>query len=116
MLLHLYLIFVAVPVLTLAVTGFVELDIRSLSVELYVLTTWDLLEVTSTRSSTGSYISLFFANHDWRFQMYVKNHEKLVFTRLEEQVLDITEQYVLGRVSVGWLLDISTESVSVPIF
>jgi len=48
--------------------------------------------------------------------MYVKNHEKLVFTRLEEQVLDVTEQYVLGRVSVGWLLDISTESVSVPIF
>jgi hypothetical protein len=37
LLLHLYLVFVAVPVLTLAITGFVELNIRCLSVELYVL-------------------------------------------------------------------------------
>jgi hypothetical protein len=28
--------------------------------------------------------------------MYVKDHEKLVITRLEEQVLDVTEQYIFG--------------------
>jgi len=37
------------------------------------------------------YVSLFLANHDWRSQMYVKDHEKLVIARLEEQVLDIAE-------------------------
>lgn len=41
------------------------------------------------------YISFFLPNHDWRFQMYMKDHEKLVVTRLEEQVLDVTEQYIL---------------------
>jgi len=46
------------------------------------------------------YISFFLANHDWRFQMYMKDHEKLVITRLEEHVLDVTEQYILGSVSV----------------
>lgn len=48
------------------------------------------------------YVSLFFANHNWRFQMYVKDHEKLVITRLEEQVLDVTEQYILGNISDGY--------------
>ena len=38
LLLHLYLVFVTVPVLALAVPGLVELDVRCLSVELYVLT------------------------------------------------------------------------------
>jgi hypothetical protein len=47
------------------------------------------------------YVGLFLANHDWRFQMDVKDHKKLVVTRLEEQVLDITEQYILGSVSVS---------------
>jgi hypothetical protein len=47
-----------------------------------------------------AYVGLFLANHDWRFQMYVKDYEKLVITRLEEQVFDITEQYILGSVSV----------------
>jgi hypothetical protein len=46
------------------------------------------------------YVSLFLANHDRRFQMYVKDHEKLMVTRLEEQVLDITEQDILGGVLV----------------
>jgi hypothetical protein len=46
------------------------------------------------------YISFFLANHDWCFQMYVKDHEKLVITRLEEHVLDVTEQYILGSVLV----------------
>lgn len=50
----------------------------------------------------GPYVSLFFANHDWRFQMNVKDHEKFVITWLEEQVLDVTEQYILGSVSVGY--------------
>ena len=38
LLLHLYLVFVTVPVLALAVPGLVELDVRCLSVELYILT------------------------------------------------------------------------------
>jgi hypothetical protein len=38
LLLHLYLVLVAVSVFTLAVPGFVELDVRRLSVELYILT------------------------------------------------------------------------------
>jgi hypothetical protein len=38
LLLHLYFVFVAVSVLALAVTGFVELDVRSLPEELHILT------------------------------------------------------------------------------
>ena len=38
LLLHLYLVFITVPVLALAVPGLVELDVRCLSVELYILT------------------------------------------------------------------------------
>lgn len=38
LLLHLYFVFVAVSVLALAVTGFVELDVRCLSEELQILT------------------------------------------------------------------------------
>ena len=92
LLFHLYLVFVAVPVLTLTITGFVELNIRCFSVELYVLIGES--SVTSKRRSIVSHVSLFFANHDWRFEMYVKDHKKLVITRLEEQVLDVTEQYI----------------------
>jgi hypothetical protein len=101
LLLHLYLVFVAVPVLTLAITGFVELNIRRFSVELYVLIV-ELLLATSRRRNMGPYVSLFFAYHDWRFQMNVKDHEKFVITWLEEQVLDITEQYIFGSVLVGY--------------
>jgi hypothetical protein len=32
--------------------------------------------------------------------MYVKNHEKLVLARLEEQVLDITEKDIFESISV----------------
>ena len=52
------------------------------------------------RYTIRPYISFFLANHDRRFQMYVKDHEKFVVTRLEEHVLDVTEQYILGSVSV----------------
>jgi hypothetical protein len=41
LLLHLYLVFVPIPVLALAVTSFVELDVRCLAVELHVLTAWN---------------------------------------------------------------------------
>jgi hypothetical protein len=82
LLLHFYLIFVTVPVLTLAVTGFVELNVRCFSEELYVLIA-ELL-ATSRRRNMGPYVSLFFANHDWRFQMNVEDHEKFVITWLEE--------------------------------
>lgn len=54
----------------------------------------------SMRYTVRPYISFFLANHDWRFQMCMKDHEKLVITRLEEHVLDITEQHILGNVSV----------------
>jgi hypothetical protein len=45
----------------------------------------------------SSYISLFLANHDWRFQVYVDDHEKLMVTWLEEHVLDVTEEHILGE-------------------
>ena len=101
LLFHLYLVFVTVPVLTLAITGFIELNIRRLSVELYVLIV-ALLLATSKRRIIGPYVSLFFANHDWGFQMNVKDHEKFVIARLEEQVLDVTEQYIFGSTLVGY--------------
>ena len=58
------------------------------------------------------YISFFLANHDWRFQMYMKDHEKLVITRLEEHVLDVTEQYIFGGVSVCWWIPLSTTGLT----
>jgi hypothetical protein len=37
-------------------------------------------------------MGLLFANHDWGFEVDVDNDEKLVITRLEEQMLHVAKE------------------------
>ena len=41
-----------------------------------------------------AHMGLLFANHDRGLEVNVDNDEKLVITRLEEQMLHVTEEYV----------------------
>jgi hypothetical protein len=48
------------------------------------------------------YVRLFLANHDWGFQMNVKDHEQFMITWLEEQVPDVTEQHIFESILVSY--------------
>jgi hypothetical protein len=73
LLLHLNLILVTVAVLSLPVTGLIELHIRGFTEELNVK-------------------SLLLSDDDGRLEMQVNDGEKLVVTRLKEEVFDVAEQ------------------------
>jgi hypothetical protein len=76
------LFFVAVPMLTLSITGFVELHFCCLAEELHVP-------------------GLPLANHDGVDQIQVNDDDELVLRRLEEQVLDVVEEDIDLIVAIG---------------
>jgi hypothetical protein len=41
-----------------------------------------------------TYEGLLLPNHDWGFEMQVDNNEQFVVTRLEKEVLDVSEQNI----------------------
>ncbi|KAH3671692.1 hypothetical protein OGAPHI_000397 [Ogataea philodendri] len=76
----LQLVLIAIPVLSLSVSGLVNGDIRSLSEKLNI-------------------VGLLLTNHDWRLQVAVNDHNQLSLTRLKEQMLDVGKQNVHSLVA-----------------
>lgn len=88
LLFHLYLILVTITVFPLSVTRLIELNVGSFSEELNVLDHsqwgWEMDGVASP-----THMCLLLSNNDWGLQVNMNDHEQLLVTRLEEQMLDI---------------------------
>ncbi len=75
LLLGLELLFITISVLPLSISGLVELDVCSFSVELNVF-------------------CLLLADQNWVLQVDVNDDNQFVLARLEEEMLDIAEENI----------------------
>jgi hypothetical protein len=96
LLLELNFIFIAIPIFSLPVSGFVELNVRSFAVHLDILECSEM-SLVPTKDENMTHLGLFLANHYGTLQMHVNNDKHFIITRLEEEMLDIAEEKIWGN-------------------
>jgi len=76
---------------SLSISCFVKLDICCLAEELYILL---IMSATCVIRLPATHQCLLLPNHDWCSEVQVDDDQQLVIARLEEEMLDVTEEDV----------------------